>query len=295
MRGPVSVCTPAFAFKSMDRGVGLTECWWHAEPMSIDLGTRPGVPFRARSSILGANHCRGSIMKRRVSDTAIPETRLVGAAGLKSNLSARGGARHYSDQCHNSSMLTSLPMMHADERPQSANAQANAGSQSALPPDMSEWRLDGRLSKLVAQRFDMDEEEALRFALACGSNLAVAAEPEPFDRHLRDMILRYGLVGLFQDNGHYPYHHAIKPAGYDYDADAVIPEAMAQWRATYRALPEAHQMIAATIIWLYRGGPDTVWLRRVAVAWPAADAIALLRATAGLPDWGLLVSLYPGW
>jgi hypothetical protein len=85
--------------------------------------------------------------------------------------------------------------------------------------------------------------------------------------------------------------------------DAVIPEAMARWRggavarwrATYRALPEPHQIIAATIIWLYRGGPDTVWLRRVAVAWPAADAIALLRAADALADWGLLIALFPGW
>ena len=68
---------------------------------------------------------------------------------------------------------------------------------------------------------------------------------------------------------------------------------MAQWRATYRALPEVHQIIAATIIWLYRGGPDTVWLRRVAVAWPAAEAIALLRSTGALPDWGLLVLSIP--
>jgi hypothetical protein len=87
----------------------------------------------------------------------------------------------------------------------------------------------------------------------------------------------------------------MRSRGEDYDADAVIPETMALWRATYRALPETHQMIAATIIWLYRGGPDTVWLRRVPVAWPATDAIALLRAAAALPDRGLLVSRYPGW
>jgi hypothetical protein len=185
-------------------------------------------------------------------------------------------------------MLTAPTTMHADEPP--------PWSASAQPPlDISRWRSDGRLSNLVAQRFDMDNDEALRFALACGGDLDATMGHEPFDRHLRTMILRYGLTSLFHDNGQSPHHHAIKPTGYDYDADAVIPEAMAQWRATYRALPEVHQIIAATIIWLYRGGPDTVWLRRVAVAWPAAEAIALLRSTGALPDWGLLVSLYPGW
>jgi hypothetical protein len=93
---------------------------------------------------------------------------------------------------------------------------------------MSRWRWDGRLSKLVAQRFDMDNDEALSFALACGTDLAASAEPEPFDRHLRAVILRYGLTPLYQDVGHGRHHQAIKPIGYDDDADTVIPEAMAQ-------------------------------------------------------------------
>ena len=165
-----------------------------------------------------------------------------------------------------------------------------------VPPlDMSRWRMDGRLSKLVAQRFDMDSDEALHFALACGGDLAATEGPEPFDRHLRTVISRYGLTSLFRDTGPGRHHHAIKPTGYDDDVDAVIPEAMARWRATYRALPEPHQIIAATIIWLYRGGSDAVWLRRVAVAWAAADAIALLRAADALADWGLLIALFPGW
>ena len=136
-------------------------------------------------------------------------------------------------------MLTAPTTMHADEPP--------PWSASAQPPlDISRWRSDGRLSNLVAQRFDMDNDEALRFALACGGDLDATMGHEPFDRHLRTMILRYDLTSLFHDNGQYPHHHAIKPTGYDYDADEVIPEAMAQWRATYRALPEVHQIIAAT-------------------------------------------------
>jgi hypothetical protein len=181
--------------------------------------------------------------------------------------------------------------MRTDERPCGANARVTATCIDFL----SRRHLSGRLSSLVAQRFDMDNDEALRFALACGGDHAATMGHEPFDRHLRSVIPRYDLTSLFEDNGRYPHHHAIKPTGYDYDEDAVIPEVMAQWRATYRALPEAHQIIAATIIWLYRGGPDTVWLRRVAVAWPAADAITILHAAGALRDWGLLVSLYPGW
>jgi hypothetical protein len=162
-------------------------------------------------------------------------------------------------------------------------------------PKLSEWPLDGRLSTLVASRFDMDDDEAHRFALACGNTVAATAGPASFDRHLRDVIRRYWLTNLFQDVGSGRHHQAIKPTGYDHGADGVIPEGMAQWRAIYRALPEPHQMMAATIIWLYRGGRDMVWLRRVAVAWPAAYAVAVLHEDGALADWGLLIALYPGW
>jgi hypothetical protein len=162
-------------------------------------------------------------------------------------------------------------------------------------PELSGWPLDGRLSNLVALRFDMDDDEARRFALACGGAVAAMTGHAPFDRHLRRAILRYGLTNLFQDVCSGRHHQAIKPTGYDHVDDRVIPEAMAQWRASYRALQEPHQMMAATIIWLYRGGPDTIWLRRVAVAWPAAYAIGVLREDGALADWGLLVALYPGW
>jgi hypothetical protein len=59
-------------------------------------------------------------------------------------------------------------------------------------PELSGWPLDGRLSNLVALRFDMDDDEARRFALACGGAVAAMTGHAPFDRHLRRAILRYG-------------------------------------------------------------------------------------------------------
>jgi hypothetical protein len=97
-------------------------------------------------------------------------------------------------RCDNDGMLSTPEKTHAD-----------------VPPlDMSRWRMDGRLSKLVARRLDMDSDEALRFALACGGDLAATEGPEPFDRHLRTVISRYGLTGLFRDAGPGRHHHAIK-------------------------------------------------------------------------------------
>jgi hypothetical protein len=80
-------------------------------------------------------------------------------------------------------MLTLPITMHVEEPPWRASARP--------PSDISRWRLDGRLSNLIAQRFDMDNDEALRFALACGGDLAcsatgvMAGQRQPDGRSLR--------------------------------------------------------------------------------------------------------------
>ena len=154
-----------------------------------------------------------------------------------------------------------------------------------------------RLSQLVTARFDMDDVEATIFA-----NLArppatarLLHDPAPFNDHLRDAIERFGLTSLFCDNGPGRHHHAIRPPGYDYHADAVDAWGMERWRADYRSMTAAQQMLAASIIWLYRGGKDNRWLRRVPCTWHAADAIDEMRRRDVLTDWGRLISLYPGW
>ena len=55
------------------------------------------------------------------------------------------------------------------------------------------------------------------------------------------------------------------------------------------------QMLVASLIWLYRGGKDHVWLRRVPCTWQAADALRVLGESGALPDWGRLIFLFPGW
>jgi hypothetical protein len=35
---------------------------------------------------------------------------------------------------------------------------------------------------------------------------------------------------------------------------------MAAWRAAYRDLPLARRILAASILWLYRGAADETWL-----------------------------------
>ena len=154
-----------------------------------------------------------------------------------------------------------------------------------------------RLTRLVGARLELDEKDIERLCDMLGLDLLrpVVGASRPFDHHLRHVIALYELGALFSDDGHAPYHHAIRPTGYDYHRDAVDPHGMELWRADYRAMPDVRQMMAASILWLYRAGKDNVWLRRVPCTWHAAEAIACLRANGAFEDWARLYALYPGW
>lgn len=154
-----------------------------------------------------------------------------------------------------------------------------------------------RLTQLVLARLDMTDSEATVFAdftdaMPRGPNFFGLA---PFYDHLRASIERFALAPLFASDGPGRHHHTIRLRGYDYYADAVDPTGMERWRADYRALTPAQQMLAASIIWLYRGKKDNCWLRRVPCTWYAADAIEEMRRRGVLANWGRLVLLYPGW
>jgi hypothetical protein len=123
---------------------------------------------------------------------------------------------------------------------------------------------------------------------------SISDAPRPFDDHLRHVIARYRMQRLFSDDGPGLYHHAIRPTGYDFHGGGVIPLGMEQWRANYRAMTDERQMLAASIIWLYRAAKDNVWLRRVPCTWHAGDAIAHMQAAGVLVDWARLFALYPG-
>lgn len=156
---------------------------------------------------------------------------------------------------------------------------------------------DYRLTRLVTARLELDEHDLMQLSYLVGDEVlrSVSDVPRPFDRHLRHVITQYGLNSLFSGDGHGLYHHAIRPTGYDFHRDEVIPTDMERWRADYRGMPDERQMLAASIIWLYRAGQDSVWLRRVPCTWHAADAITCMTRTDVFRDWIRLFALYPGW
>jgi hypothetical protein len=156
---------------------------------------------------------------------------------------------------------------------------------------------DFRLTRLVTARLDMDDEEATLFSDLANTiaSQPLSYDPAQFDEHLRAVIGRIGLTPLFRDDGPGRHHHAVRPSGCDYKADKVDAWGMERWRADCRAMSTARQMVAASIIWLYRGGKDSRWLRRVPCTWHAVDALCEMRRSGVLPEWGRLISLYPGW
>jgi hypothetical protein len=165
-------------------------------------------------------------------------------------------------------------------------------------PDQAQQQFAGyRLTHLVTARADMDasEIEALGELLSLNLGAPQAEMPRLFDEQLRRVIDVYSLGTLFAADGPGPRHHAIRPTGYDFDTDEVIAADMEQWRAHYRAMPGERQMLAASIIWLFRAGADNRWLRRVPVTWHAAVALDSMKRAGVLEDWARLFALYPGW
>jgi hypothetical protein len=154
-----------------------------------------------------------------------------------------------------------------------------------------------RFSRLVASRLQLDDLdlESIFGILELDPLNPSMVKRRPFDHQLRHVIACYGLHSLFGDDGPGPYHHAIRPTGYDFHSDEVIPTAMERWRADYRGMADHRQMLAASIIWLYRGGKDNCWLRRVPCTWRVADALQVLRSAGAIADWAWLFVFYPGW
>jgi hypothetical protein len=151
--------------------------------------------------------------------------------------------------------------------------------------------------QLVVARFDMVVVEAAVFLSLCGAAPIQSSQNADAEFHvlLRRVIDRSRLDCLFVADAPGQYHHAIRPRGYDYSVDAVHSEDMRTRRAEYRSMHSVQQIFTASIIWLYRGGKDHVWLRRVPCTWLAAEALQVLRESGALSDWGRLIFLFPGW
>jgi hypothetical protein len=153
-----------------------------------------------------------------------------------------------------------------------------------------------RLVDVVAKAPVMDAAEKRALAAVCGTTGPETSGRRPFAAHLVDVIARYQLDAFFtRDPSRSINGIDVRPGGIDRRTDAVDPKAMTEWRRAFKTLPAVRQMMVATILCLYRGEADKLWLARLPSNWHAADAVAALNDAGALRDWGRLIALYPGW
>nr|WP_315591692.1 hypothetical protein [uncultured Cupriavidus sp.] len=164
------------------------------------------------------------------------------------------------------------------------------------PQDFATPYLDGmRLEDLVLRLLDLDIEEAARLNTLADPDSPFERSPKRFHETLQQTIGQLQLFKLFARIDGGEYHRSVCPAAYNERTGEHYAEEMARWRADFRAMSPEQQMMTTTIVWMYRSGPDSIWLRRVPCTWKASEALHYMRDTGCLALWLQLVARYPGW
>ncbi|HWT19006.1 MAG TPA: hypothetical protein VN280_08835 [Variovorax sp.] len=171
-----------------------------------------------------------------------------------------------------------------------------AAQQGLAPQDAAASHLDAmRFEDLVLGLLDLDIEEAAQLGALSDFDAPFERSPVCFYETLQQAVRQLRLFKLFARTHDGEYHRSICPAAYNECTGEHYPEEMARWRADFRAMSPEQQMVATTIVWMYRRGPDSIWLRRVPCTWKASEALHYLRDTDCLAVWLQLVARYPGW
>ena len=157
--------------------------------------------------------------------------------------------------------------------------------------------------QLIQKRHAMDEREAVALAAVCGIDVEPPfwGNPAPFGKFLWSVIARYQMEPFFErldpskGYGSGGEHYLMRPRGINPETDELDLALLTKWRADFRKLETARQLMVATVLQLYRQGEDKNWMVRVPKTWLAADGIEELRKAGFLKDWAKLYALYPGW
>ena len=152
-----------------------------------------------------------------------------------------------------------------------------------------------RLEDLVLRLLDLEPEEAEIIYAMADADSSFERCPERFYDTLRKAIWDLRLSKLFARTQDGEYHRSTCPAAYNERTGEHYAEEMARWRAHYRSLSPERKMMTATIVWMYRAGPDSIWLRRVPCTWRASEALHYMYDSGCLALWLQLVATYPGW
>lgn len=184
----------------------------------------------------------------------------------------------------------------ADPVAESLLAWVTSAKQGLLLQNATTSRLDEmRLEDLVLSLLDLDAERAAQLDAWSDADSLFERSPGRFNEALQRAILQLRLFKLFARTYDGEHHRSICPAAYNERTGEHYPQEMARWRADFRAMSPEQQMMATTIVWMYRAGPDSIWLRRVPCTWKASEALHYMRDTGCLAAWLQLIARYPGW
>lgn len=150
----------------------------------------------------------------------------------------------------------------------------------------------------------MDAAEYTALAIICGAEPplfhSAAQRGEIFGETAWKIVNDYGLESCFtqvRPYGDEGRHYTMRPQGFDYDHSEPIPELLKAMRKAYRSMEPVQQIMVLTLLHLYRGERDKVFLiggcpTKIA----AAEALKILRQDGeALRIWAHLVSHYAGW
>lgn len=176
-------------------------------------------------------------------------------------------------------------------------AWVTAVKQGVLPQSIITSQFDNiSFEQLVLGLLDIDDQEASQLdALSSAAPSSYERSAQNFDEILQQAIRKLRLFELFGRTHDGEFHRSICPTAYNARTGQHDPDGMAHWRAYFRAMPPERQMMAATIVWMYRSGPDSIWLRRVPCTWSASESLHYMHDTGCLMLWLQLVATYPGW
>lgn len=176
---------------------------------------------------------------------------------------------------------------------------------AAIDPIFAAGRIPNyELVELIIKIPCMDATEYTALAIICGAEPplfpSAAQRGEIFGETAWKIVNDYGLESCFTQVS--PYgdegrHYTMRPKAFDYDQSEPIPERLEAMRKSYRFMEPVQQIMVLTLLHLYLGERDKIFLiGGCPTKISAVEALKTLRQDrVALKIWAHLVSHYAGW
>ncbi|WP_049273599.1 hypothetical protein [Pseudomonas putida] len=176
---------------------------------------------------------------------------------------------------------------------------------AAIDPIFAAGRLPNyELVELIIKIPCMDATEYTALAIICGAEpplfASAAQQGEIFGETAWKIVNDYGLDSCFtqvRPYGDEGRHYTMRPQGFDYDHSEPIPERLEAMRNSYRSMKPLQQIMVLTLLHLYLGERDKIFLiGGCPTKISAVEALKALRQdTQALKIWAHLLAHYAGW